>query len=96
MAAHGRGLHVVAAAGSKVVSKKDNQGIVQFQPFKEVGALTGRGLGELSCCLLLLRLNQHPSADLSPRLVVPRSADQLVGQLKLLSVEASVAESIFR
>eukprot|EP00891_Asterochloris_glomerata_P003444 jgi/Astpho2/3444/Aster-07044 len=36
VAAHRRGLHVVAAAGGEVVSKKDNQGIVQFQPFKEV------------------------------------------------------------
>ena len=54
MAAHRRGLHVVAAAGGKVVSKKDNQDIVQFQPFKEVGAVTGRSMGEPCCCLLVL------------------------------------------
>ncbi len=54
MAAHRRGLHVVAAAGGEVVSKKDNQGIVQFQPFKEVGALTGRSMAEPCCCLVFM------------------------------------------
>ena len=49
VAAHRRGLHVVAAAGNKVVSKEDNQGIVQFQPFKEVSALAGP-----CCCLLFM------------------------------------------